>query len=299
MVLDGGRVFHVNVNCSSLTRSRRFYTEAFDLNAGVRTAVDHVQPGAAFGLDEARWDAWILLGERGYDGGAIDLLEWQVPRPTQAPPASVVECGYQRIGIRVAGVDDALARARAHGGTPWGEVREHKVSETSGIRIAMLSDPDGVAIEAVEGGSGFSFVAVTCADLERSIAFYEQLGFTQMARFVSENDDGEHLRINGPVAMDEVVMSAPAGGEIVVLLAGFRHPRPVATTPRPANAVGIWRTALLLPDLDAAYDALQSLDLATLSEPVTMAMGEGLPDLRFVCFAGPDGEVLELIEQPS
>jgi hypothetical protein len=30
-----------------------------------------------------------------------------------------------------------------------------------------------------------------------------------------------------------------------------------------------------------------------------MSMGPGLPELRFVCFAGPDGEVLELIEQPA
>ena len=30
-----------------------------------------------------------------------------------------------------------------------------------------------------------------------------------------------------------------------------------------------------------------------------MAMGPGLPELRFLCFAGPDGEVLELIEQPA
>ena len=27
MALDGARLFHVNVNCSNLERSRRFYTE--------------------------------------------------------------------------------------------------------------------------------------------------------------------------------------------------------------------------------------------------------------------------------
>jgi hypothetical protein len=30
-----------------------------------------------------------------------------------------------------------------------------------------------------------------------------------------------------------------------------------------------------------------------------MAMGAGLPELRFVCFRGPDHEVLELIESPT
>jgi hypothetical protein len=30
-----------------------------------------------------------------------------------------------------------------------------------------------------------------------------------------------------------------------------------------------------------------------------MSMGPGLPELRFVCFPGPDGEVIELIEEPE
>ena len=44
---------------------------------------------------------------------------------------------------------------------------------------------------------------------------------------------------------------------------------------------------------------LAELGIETISPPVAMAMGPGLPVLRFVCFAGPDGEVLELIEQPQ
>ena len=54
----------------------------------------------------ARWDASILLGPRGYDGGAIDLLQWHEPTPIGAPPASVVETGFQRLGLRVPDLDD-------------------------------------------------------------------------------------------------------------------------------------------------------------------------------------------------
>ena len=65
-------------------------------------------------------------------------------------------------------------------------------------------------------------------------------------------------------------------------------------------SVGIWRAAFLVPDIDAAWAAVASVDdAARLSPPVAMAMGEGLPELRFGCFRGPDGEVLELIEQPG
>jgi len=101
MALADGRIFHVNVNCVDLDRSRRFYRDGIGLTEGVRTAAAHTQPGAAFGLDRARWDAWILLGPRGYDGSAIDLLEWKEPAPRGAPPARFDACGFQRLGIVV------------------------------------------------------------------------------------------------------------------------------------------------------------------------------------------------------
>ena len=68
--------------------------------------------------------------------------------------------------------------------------------------------------------------------------------------------------------------------------------------PRPANARGIWRTALLLDGLDAAVTRLRDAGIELVSEPQSMAMGPGLPELRFVCFRGPDHEVIELIESP-
>src|SRR5258706_489615 len=96
MSLTDARLFHVNVNCSDLERSRRFYTEGLGLGVGARTAPEESQPGAAFGLARARWDASILLGPRGYDGGAIDLLEWREPAPAGAPPARVFWAGFPR-----------------------------------------------------------------------------------------------------------------------------------------------------------------------------------------------------------
>src|SRR5450432_1923520 len=107
--LRGARIFHVNVNCSSLERSRGFYVDGCGLAEGVRTTPEAAQSGIAFGLDRARWDAWILVGARGFDGGAIDLLEWQEPEATGAAPGSLHEAGWQRIGIQVPDLDAALA----------------------------------------------------------------------------------------------------------------------------------------------------------------------------------------------
>ena len=298
-MLDHARIFHVNVNCSDLERSRAFYVDGCGLGDGARTTPERTQPGTAFGLDRARWDAWILVGTQGFDGGAVDLLEWQEPAPTGTPPHALTEAGFQRVGLSVRDLDHAIEQAAALGGTVWSDPNVHHAPGGNDIRIVFVSDPDGTALELVEGdGRGLLFVAVTCVDLVRSVAFYWSLGFEELARFGSAHESGAHLRVDGPVAMQEVLMGAP-DGHVHLLLAAFEEPAARPSSPRPANALGIWRVALLVPDLDDAVAALRGAGIALLSEPAAMAMGPGLPELRFVCFRGPDQEVIELIEQPN
>ncbi len=159
MALTDGRLFHVNLNCADLERSRRFYVDGLGLTAGARTATEDAQPGAAFGLDRARWDAWILLGPNGFDGAAIDLLEWQEPTPIGRAPAAVTTCGFQRLGLMVPDFDAALERVNALGGATWSESFTHTVPGGGEIRLVMANDPDGVVLELVEGdGPRVAFV---------------------------------------------------------------------------------------------------------------------------------------------
>lgn len=300
MALLDGRLFHVNVNCRDLERSLRFYADGLGLVAGVRTAAGEAQPGAAFGLDRARWDAWILLGPNGFGGGAIDLLEWQEPAPAGAPPARIYECGFQRLGVLVPDLDAAAAAVRAGGGAVWSEPFAHALDNGGEIKLVLANDPDGTALELIEGeGPRVAFVAVACADLDHSVAFYRALGFRDVARFPSASNDAAHLRIDGPVSMEEVLLLAPSKSEVNLMLVGFSNPANEPGPRRSANTVGMWRTALLVTDLDGAYAEIERLGIMAISPPVAMAMGPGLPELRFFCFAGPDGEVLELIETPT
>lgn len=295
--LDGARIFHVNVNCSDLARSRAFYVEGCGLAEGVRTTPEHAQPGVAFGLDRARWDAWILVGAKGFDGGAIDLLEWREPAPAGTAPSALFECGFQRIGVLVPDLEVAVANTAAHGGVAWSEPNVHDLADGTQVRLVFVSDPDGIAIELIEGDAcQLSFVAVTCRDLERSVAFYRALGFRELARFASAPDSGAHLHVDGPVSMNEVLMDSPGRGDVRLMLVGFDQPAVQPKERRPANALGMWRSALLMPELDRAVEALRDAEVDVLSAPQSMSMGPGLPELRFVCFRGPDDEVIELIE---
>ena len=287
--LDGARLFHVNVNCRRLARSRPFY-EAFGLTASVQTAPEKPQPGLAFGLRQAWWDAWIMTGARGFEGAVVDLLEWKEPAPTGDAPASFAETGWQRLGLAMPDLDAVIARVPELGGAVRSEPHTHTLDDGRTVKLAIVEDPDGTAIECIEGSAArVSFVAVSCRNLERSAACYTALGFREVARFSA----------SGEPAMDEVMLAAPGGGEAHVLLVYVREPGPQVAPARRANTVGIWRAAFLVPDIDAAWTGLESVDdAARLSPPVTMAMGKGLPELRFGCFRGPDGEVLELIEEP-
>ena len=301
-MLDGARIFHVNVNCSDLARSRAFYVEGCGLTEGVRTTPERPQSGAAFGLDRARWDAWILVGAAGFDGGAVDLLEWQEPPPARAAPAALYDAGlstHRPARSRPRRRDREHACAR--GGVVWSEPIVHELADGGAVRIVLMSDPDGVAIELVEGDtSRLSFVA---RDVQRSGALasrsIETLGFRELARFPSASDVGPHLRVDGPV-VDARSVDARAGPRRRAPHARRLRPsrRCERVAPRPANALGMWRTALLLPELDRAVAALRAAGVELISEPQSMSMGPGLPELRFVCFRGPDHEVIELIEQP-
>ena len=300
-MLDSATVFHVNVNCANLERSRGFYRDGLGLSEGTRTTPDGVQDGRAFGLESSRWDAWILVGDRGFDGGAIDLLEWKEPLPVGAPPAALNETGWQRIGVMVSDIAAARASAVAHGATAWSApFHTGEIDGAASLQLCFVSDPDGVAIELIHAGIGprIAFIGMTCSDLDRSVAFYTQLGFRETMRVDAGRDTGDHLRLEGPVAMQEVLMAAPGGGDVSLLLAGFTRPAVVVRAPQPANALGAWRVAMLVDDVDRSCELLRAASIELMSDPVAMSMGPGLPRLRFVCFRGPDGEVVELIERP-
>ena len=111
-----------------LSRARRdFYVDGCGLVDGVRTTPQETQSGVAFGLDAARWDAWILVGAIGFDGGAIDLLEWQEPAPTGAALTALYEAGLPAHRSAVPDLDARDREATARGGTVWSEPLVHDI----------------------------------------------------------------------------------------------------------------------------------------------------------------------------
>lgn len=295
------RVFHLNVNCSSLGRSLAFYRDALGLAPATHT-VSPPQPGAAFRLDTAAWDAWILHDDRGYDGAVVDLLEWQAPAPVGTPPASANVLGFARLGFTSADIDDAHARLAAVGPPRLTDPHDVTMPGAPTMRTFVTADPDGTAIELVSGDADrFSFVAINCSDLDRSVAFYEQvLGFVPRARFAPGPRDESALGLGPDAEWQMAYLDDPrANGTFALDLVQWIRSGPTGAPSDRANQLGPFRMALLTDDIDAAHDELTHAGVTCWTPPATLDMGPGLPTLRALLFPDPDGTILELIEAPA
>ena len=137
-------MIHINVNCSDLERSTAFYRDTLGLSVITHTAPEAPQDGAAFGLGQAQWDAYIMGGADGFGRPVVDLLQWIIPTPLPRPEADA--CGFR---VLRAGPSDGPGR--------------------------HLTDPDGTAVQLVSGPPGFSGVVIGCSDLDASQRFYSEV----------------------------------------------------------------------------------------------------------------------------
>jgi catechol 2,3-dioxygenase-like lactoylglutathione lyase family enzyme len=302
MPIGVSRVFHCNVNCSNLERSLTFYRELLGLTQGAHTVPEAPQPGGAFGLDEAQWDAWILSDERGFDGVALDLLEWQVPRPTGSPYPVANHLGFARFGFVTRDLDAAYHRLVAAGVDCYGPPHDVDVVGADGMRAFVCADPDGTPVELVSGdGERFAFLAVNCSSLQRSTEFYSDvLGFNPLAKFSPGPRDESALRLGPNAEWEMAYLDDPRHDlSFAIDLVEWKQPRSEGAPYAAANNLGIYRMALFTDDIDRDYDALQSRGVQCVSAPATLEMGPGIPTLRALLFPDPDGAMLELIESPT
>lgn len=297
------RVFHLNVNCSDMEQSLRFYRDLLGLSQQIRT-VSPEQDGAAFGLPRVAWDAWIMLDERGYDGVVLDLLEWQTPRPTGAPAAAANTLGFGRLGFTVHDVDETFARLDSAGTRCFGEPHDVAIEGAPPMRAVTCLDPDGTMIELLGSETvtnRFSFLTVNVRDLDRSIEFYDAvLGFVPHFRMSPGRQKGAALGIDGEMEFEMAYLDDPRGaGAFAIDLVQWSEPVATGEPSRQANRVGPFRLAFMTDDIDRDHAALEDQGVRCWSPPADLDMGPGMPPLRALLFDDPDGTVLELIESPT
>jgi catechol 2,3-dioxygenase-like lactoylglutathione lyase family enzyme len=300
-------VMHVNVNCSDLERSLRFYREIVGLEALTHTN-PVPQDGAGFGLSgQVRWDAHLLHDARGMAAPAVDLLEWKEPGPVGQPYPVANHLGLVRLCFAVPELDALHARLTKAGVPCHAAPREVVIDPPSGLaaRFFCCSDPDGTCIEFLEqpeAPARMLHLNVNCRDLDRSSDWYQRvLGLERIGHSEPGPVDGVGFGFAGPAEWRADFLAIPGqAATFVIDLLEWRRPQPVGAPYAEANHLGMFRMAFLVEDLHACTESLRAAGVAC-GDPVWLDTGPEIPipGLWALFFRDPDGCCLELIQRPE
>jgi catechol 2,3-dioxygenase-like lactoylglutathione lyase family enzyme len=138
-------------------------------------------------------------------------------------------------------------------------------------------------------------VNICVRDMERSIRFYQQLGFNKVNDFTMEDPSvGEALGLQARKIRGVFMRLGNDPNAPVLDLVQFIDP-PTQGQPYPTlNNVGICRIAFAVDDIDKTYEDLKKMDVQFVA-PLKKVDGPGGAKIGVVCFKDPDGTVLELL----
>src|SRR5882757_3336840 len=123
--------------------------------------------------------------------------------------------------------------------------------------------------------SGLAHIGIRVHDLERSVRFYELLGFSKTA---------------GPIGPEPVaILDHPSGLEINLVLNAPSASEPNILMDVPEKHPGITHFALLCPDLEGAKARLAAAGIGLSGGPIRFG-----PAAQGMFVRDPDGNVIEL-----
>jgi catechol 2,3-dioxygenase-like lactoylglutathione lyase family enzyme len=134
-------------------------------------------------------------------------------------------------------------------------------------------------------------LSFTVADLERSLAFYRRLGFEPHKRYLSAGPDAAEGTGTPGAEIDIGWLRHRAGGPMLELL---RYQNTATRRAAHNSEVGAAHICLDVADVRAAYADLKQDGVTFVSAPHSDRYG-----VTWVYMRDPDGNVVELIEQPE
>lgn len=144
---------------------------------------------------------------------------------------------------------------------------------------------------------GLVHVNVNCSDFDRSLKFYELLGFKKYLDVPATNSAEVAAAVGMPPYKVKGALLALENSKTPFVIDLLEWQEPSDDDP-PYNHLyhlGINRIALASDDLDKDMARLKSEGVEFLSDPASVIIEDG-PKTRFVCFKDPDGTVIELVQ---
>ena len=145
--------------------------------------------------------------------------------------------------------------------------------------------------------TGLVHFNVNCSDYDRSLRFYEALGFREVWRVPERNTPEVAAAVGMPPYRVKGALLALAGSSppLVLDLLQWLEPHDGSQPYPHLYHHGIARIALATNDLDGDMKRLEAAGARFISAPAQMPPNTG-SRARVVCFKDPDGAVLELVE---
>ncbi|MBM7369224.1 VOC family protein [Gordonia hydrophobica] len=274
-------VLHCNINTAALDQAVAYYT-ALGLPERMRS-VSTDTDGRPMGLDEhtASVTAFHYDGRGPRSAPALELVGWQEPQViARELRTDGRAAGFDRLGLRT---PDPSAFVPAD--APHATV----VCRGAHVAARLITDPDGAPVEVIEldpaglvdepDGTKLSHVRMVSTDLDRTARWWGRLGFTP-----ASDAPGGTLSLT---VREDPTFSVEFTEDTDAVRPDWR-----------ANTQGLYRIALAVDDVTAAYESLVESG-ADVPEPVFIPMPD-IPTGGFTVLflADPDGAVVELVARP-
>ena len=310
---------HFNTNVSDFAAARDFYTGlgletlsgfpdtntlemAQAIGIETPTSYDGSQGGSAGG--------YLLHGELvglGFFGGVIDLIEFTIPRNEDPPYAKLNHLGMARAAMHTTNIAADYEYMKGRGV----EFISPPTARADGTRFAIFTDLDGTYYELLEVAGedeatdtthivSLGHVNVNVSDFERSLAWYQMLGF-EVSKKLPTTDSlavANAMGFDQPFEIDGALITHRSDGSALELVQWIEPFDPEPAYPIPINHLGIHRIAFSTSDIEADVAALRAQGVEFISEITPCCSG---PDSwgGIVAFYDPDGTIVELVETPG
>ncbi|MGX1498748.1 catechol 2,3-dioxygenase-like lactoylglutathione lyase family enzyme [Labrenzia sp. MBR-25] len=137
--------------------------------------------------------------------------------------------------------------------------------------------------------TGFHHFAIRSPDLQRSVSFYEEIGFRKVHDWTLPDYGIDRA----------VMMQAPDGKswiELFDLQAGIPMQGVGAQNGQEVSTGALAHLCLSVTDLDQACDRIVDAGARHLNGPEALTLGQPEVRVRNAIFEGPAGEVIELLQ---
>ena len=311
-----GRI-HFNINTNNYAASRDFYRQlGFARAIGPFPETNTLEMAQSMGMSSPyrMYAEIIYLGESEIDPGLlheptgrmVDLIQWFDPENLEPAYAALNALGFAKVVLGTDDLNADLARMALLGFESVGPV----AASAMGPRFAVLKDPAGTFVELRQNATrshvftNGSYVThidhlnINVSELERSLPFYQRLGF-ESADIVERESSIDEALARGfvaPFAVREVMLTHEGDGSKILLSQWISPKDATPPHPLPINHLGIQRVNYASADIEADILRLRRAGVRFVSPMVRCCDGDR-STMGIAVFEDPDGIFFQLLGQ--